>query len=291
MQALAYYIALPFIYLVSILPFPLLYAVSDFMFFILYRVAGYRKEVVLANLRNSFPEKSDVEIRSIAYRFYAHLCDLFLETFKTLTVSPAVMLEHCTIAPGAKKLLDDLADRNQSIILVMGHQGNWEWGGNSFSLLCRQQLYVIYHPLQQKYFNGLISRMRGKFGTRLIPMKETFKEMVRHRSELTATAFIADQSPNPSNAYWTRFLNQDTPVFWGTERISSKMKFPVVYLFIKKLRRGYYEMDAEMLVEQTEGLPEGTITEAFTRRLEQDIIMQPETWLWSHRRWKHKRPQ
>ena len=289
MKAVLYYIALPFLYLISLLPFPVLYLVADFFFLLLYYVIGYRKGLVLQNLRNAFPDKTEQEIRVIRRQFYRHLCDLFLETFKTLTISPAAMLKHCRMSPGAAALFDRYASEGKSIILVMGHLGNWEWAGNTFSLVHKAQLYVIYHPLANPYMNGLIIKMRTRFGTRLIAMKDTFKEMLAHRRELTATAFIADQTPHPDNAYWTTFLNQDTPVFLGTERIAGKLKYPVVYARVKKLKRGYYEIQAEPLIEDPGNMEEGEITRIHTQRLEQDIIAQPETWLWSHRRWKHKR--
>ena len=289
MQALIYYIALPFIYLLSLLPFSVLYALSDGMYFLIYQVLGYRKDVVLDNLRKSFPQKTDEEIVEISKKYYRHLCDLFLETFKTLTITNRKMLKHCRVSKDAKDLFDNVAAENRNVILVMGHNGNWEWGGNSFSIECQQQLFVIYHPLSNKYFDGLMYKMRSRFGTKLIPMKDTFKAMVSNKSGLNATAFIADQTPAPDNAYWTNFLNQDTPVFWGTEKISKKMNYPVIYVNIEKYKRGHYELLAEMLCENPKETGEGEITELFTRRLEQDIIAQPETWLWSHRRWKHKR--
>jgi len=290
LKAVIYYITLPFLYLLSVLPFPLLYALSDFFCFVLYRLIGYRKGLVLQNLRNSFPEKSEAEIHRIAGKFYKHLCDLFLETFKTLTISKTSMLKHCYFHPDAKALFNKFAAEGKSVILVMGHQGNWEWAGNTFSAEINSQLYVIYHPLANKYLNGLMYRMRTRFKTKLIAMRDTFKEMVELRKEITTTAFIADQTPsNVSNAHWMTFLNQDTPVFLGTERIARKMDFPVIYAFVKKVKRGVYEINAELLVEHPATTADGEITELHTRRLEQDIIAQPETWLWSHRRWKRKR--
>ena len=172
----------------------------------------------------------------------------------------------------------------------MGHFGNWEWAGNTFSLACRQQLYVIYHPLSNKYFNRLIVSMRTRFGTKLIAMRDTFKDMVKNREEVNATAFIADQTPAPESAFWTTFLNQDTPIFWGTEKIARKMNYPVVYATVKRVSRGYYEIFAETLFEEPKNTTEGEISIAHTRKLEADILQQPEIWLWSHRRWKHQRP-
>jgi KDO2-lipid IV(A) lauroyltransferase len=257
----------------------------------LFHVIGYRRQVVFDNLKNSFPEKSDKEIKLLTKKFYHYFCDLTLETFKTLTISKKAMLRHCSLDPAAEVLFRRLADEKQNLIIVMGHQGNWEWAGNTFSICCQHQLYVIYHPLSNKHFNGLICGMRHRFGTRLIAMTDTFREMIRNKNHLNATAFIADQSPQPDKAHWMNFLNQDTPVFMGTEKIAQKVKYPIVYVSVKKLSRGYYTLMADLLQTPPYAALEGEITERHSRKLEADIIAQPETWLWTHRRWKHKRFQ
>lgn len=290
MQALTYYISVPFVYLLSLLPFPVLYKVSDGFYFFLYYILGYRRKVVTQNLRNSFPEKSEAEINRLCKDYFHYLCDLFLESFKTLTISRETMLKRCTISPEAKDIFDRYNEEGKSVILVMGHYGNWEWAGNTFSLTCKQKLFVIYHPFRNKYFDKLMYRMRSRFGTGLIAMNETFKDMVKNRSMISVTAFIADQTPQPDNAYWTTFLHQDTPVFRGTEKIAKKMDYPTVYVTIKKIKRGYYNILAEVLTENSKNTGEGEISELHTAKLEKDIIATPEIWLWSHRRWKHKRP-
>lgn len=290
MSAIAFYLVLPFLYLISLLPFPVLYLLSDIFYVLLYYVVGYRKKVVLENLRKSFPNKTEKEIQRICKDFFHYLCDLFLETFLTLTISKKSMLKHCTFAPGTQEIFDRYAEKKQSVMIVMGHYGNWELAGNTFSLLCKQRLYVIYHPLSNKYFDKLIYDMRSRFGTGLIAMKNTFKVMLSQRKEVTATAFIADQTPSPENAYWTTFLNQDTPVFRGAEIIASKLNYPVIYASVRRIKRGYYQITGEVLCENPKDTKEGEISEMHTRRLEKDIIAQPEIWLWSHRRWKHKRP-
>ena len=289
MQAIGFYLALPFLYLISILPFPIFYLFSDFVFVMVYYVFGYRKKVVTENLRNSFPEKSGKEISQLKRRFYRYFCDMSLEIHKTLTISKEAMLKHCKMNDGSLQLIEKLYAEKRSFIIVMGHQGNWEWGGNTFSILCKHPLYVIYHPLGNKYFNKLIIWMRTRFGTKLIEMKNTFREMVKMKNETTATAFIADQSPFPENAYWTKFLNQDTPVFKGTEIIARKLNYPIVFINIKKLGRGRYEMFADMLCENPATTSDGEISEMHTKKLEEEIRKNPETWLWSHRRWKHKK--
>lgn len=290
MKRLSFNISYFFIYLLACLPFPILYIFSDITYFVIFKIIGYRKKVIINNLKNSFPNKSDKEIQDIANEFSRYLCDLMLETFKTLTITPKSMLQHCQMTPEAKKLFADLAHQQQSILLVLGHYGNWEWAGNTFSLENKQQLYVIYHPLTNPYFDKLMYQMRSRFGTKLITMKNTFKEMLSNKQEVNATAFIADQTPSTHNAHWTTFLNQDTPVFKGTEIIAKKLNRPIVYMSINRVKRGYYTMHAEMLIADPSQYADGEITNIHTQRLEQDILQNPAIWLWSHRRWKYKKP-
>lgn len=289
MQAIGFYLILPLLYFISILPFPVLYLVSDFVFVFVYYIFGYRKKVVLQNLRNSFPEKSEKEISELCQRFFRYFCDMSLEVLKTLTISKETMLKHCGFDENSLALLKKYQEEKKSIILVLGHLGNWEWGGNSFSIACKHQLYVIYHPLQHKYFNKMIIGMRTRFGTRLIEMKNTFREMLSNKNIISATAFIADQTPHPESAQWTSFLNQDTPVFRGTEIIARKLNYPVVFISLKRIMRGRYEIFADLLCENPASTHEGELTVLHTKKLEEEIRKQPEIWLWSHKRWKHKR--
>jgi len=286
---MGFYFILPFIYLLALLPFGALYAVSDFMFVVVYYVLKYRRVVTETNLRNSFPEKTEAEIQKISKAYYRYMCDLMLETFKTLTISKKTALKRLRFHD--KTLLEKLYAEHKSIILVLGHFGNWEWGGSSMSLDTDYQLYVIYHPLSNKKFDKLIYDMRSRFGTRLIPMKNTLRDMVKYKDEVNATAFIADQTPSAKNAFWIPFLNQDTPFFEGPEKVARIMDYPVVFINIKRIKRGYYEMYTELLCEKPKETAEGEILTRFAKRLEEEIILQPEIWLWSHRRWKHKRTE
>lgn len=288
MGTIGYYIALPFIYGISLLPFPLLYLVSDFFYLVIYRLLGYRKDVVLSNLRNSFPEKSDAEIKEIAAKFYAWFCDLTLETLKTLTISPEEVRKRVEFV--GIDLMRNYAKEGRSVILVLGHYGNWELAGARYSQEKDiPQLYVIYHPLANERFDRLIHHMRVRHGTKLYKMREASKDMIRDKGTLTATAFIADQTPSPERAYWMTFLGQETPVFMGTEALARKLDKPVVYICISRPKRGYYRMEMEILVSEPKAMREGEITEIHTRRLEADIKKTPELWLWTHRRWKHRR--
>lgn len=289
MGTLGYFVALPFIYGISLLPFPLLYLLSDGIYFLIYRVLGYRKEVVMNNLRNSFPEKDEAELKAIASKFYRWFCDLTLETLKTLTISPEEVRKRVEFR--GKDILQQYAREKRSVILVLGHYGNWELAGARYSQERDiPQLHVIYHPLANARFDRLMYHMRTRHGTKLYTMRETSKAMIRDRDLLTATAFIADQTPSPERAYWMTFLNQDTPVFQGTEGLARKLDKPVIYISITRPERGYYCMSMETLVADPTRTRDGEITEVHTRRLEQDIRKYPELWLWTHRRWKHKRP-
>lgn len=288
MGALGYFLALPVIYGISLLPFPLLYVLSDGVRFVLFTVIGYRRQVIRTNLRNSFPEKSETEIRAIARKFELWFCDLTLETLKTLTITPAMV--RARVSFEGTEILRAYAAEQRSVVLVLGHFGNWELAGARYSTEPGlPQLYVIYHPLQNKWFDGLMHRMRTRHGTKLYTMRETSRSMLRDRHLNTATAFIADQTPAPERAHWMTFLNQDTPVFQGTEALARKMNYPVLYISIARPRRGHYQMRVETLVAEPKSTAEGVVTEIHTRRLERDIKNNPDLWLWTHRRWKHRR--
>jgi KDO2-lipid IV(A) lauroyltransferase len=262
---------------------------SDGIYVLIYKVLGYRKEVVMNNLRNSFPEKDEAELKAIASKFYQWFCDLTLETLKTLTISPEEVRKRVEFK--GKDILQQYAREKRSVILVLGHYGNWELAGARYSQERDiPQLHVIYHPLANARFDRLMHHMRTRHGTRLYTMRETSKAMIRDRDLLTATAFIADQTPSPERAYWMTFLNQDTPVFQGTEGLARKLDKPVIYISITRPERGYYCMSMETLVADPTRTTDGEITEVHTRRLERDIRKYPELWLWTHRRWKHKRP-
>ncbi len=289
MGKLGYYLTLPLIYGISVLPFRALYILSDLMEFLLFRIFGYRLKVVRDNLRNSFPEKSAEELKRLELDFRQWFCDLMLETIKTLTISPSTLEERITVE--GIEVIKGYYEQGTSVMLVMGHWGNWELGGARFSQLPYHKLNVIYHPLENEQFDKLFIRMRTRLGNGLYPMKETVKCMLRDRGEVTATAFIADQTPSRDNAYWTTFLDQATPVFWGTEKIAQKLNRPIIYLGIDRPQRGRYIMRFELLEANPKNTPEGYISELHTRRLEQDILKHPSIWLWTHRRWKHSLPE
>jgi KDO2-lipid IV(A) lauroyltransferase len=287
---MAYYIALPFLYLVSILPFRILYILSDGLYIIFYYLIGYRKKVVLQNLRNSFPEKSEKEITTLSKKFYRYFCDLILESLKTLTISRAQVKQHVVFSEASVAIFKQYYESKQSIVLVMGHMGNWELSGAGFSqLISSPQLHILYHPLTHKKFDKLVYHMRTRLGNKLYAMNEALRGMLRDRDKVTATAFIADQTPSPEGAYWTTFLHQDTPVFKGTEKLATKLNYPVLYVSVLRPKRGIYTVDLELLTDNPKACTENEISEKHTRRLEKDILVQPEIWLWTHKRWKHKR--
>ena len=286
MQGVVFYLVYPIIYLVACLPFRLLYGLSDFLYFLL-KLTGYRREVVVSNLRNSFPEKTDQEIRTLADSYFRYLCDLTLETLKTLTMTEREARERCEFH--GKEIIDRLYEKKQSFIIAMGHLGNWEWAGPSFSLNNKHQLVVIYRPLSNPYFEKMTVGMRTKWNTQITPVALTLRDMVARRKTTTATVLVADQSAFGDKGYWTKFLNQDTCVFTGPEKLSTKFNYPIVFLYIKRKKRGWYDVFVEMLVEEPTKTVENEISETFIRRLEKEILLDPVTWLWSHKRWKYKR--
>jgi KDO2-lipid IV(A) lauroyltransferase len=284
---ITYYLVAPFIYLISLLPFSFLYLLSDSLFVIVYYIWGYRKTIVYENLQHSFPDKTKAEIIALRWFYYRYLCDLFLETFKMLTISSSSMLRRCELDQQSRNLLKDLFEKNERAILTLGHKGNWEWAGSVFSLVCQQQFYIVYHPLSNSAFDSIMYKMRSRFGAKLVTMTNAYKTLKQLEDEPILSAFVADQSPPLNGAHWTEFLHRSTPFFRGPERISSKLGQAVLYLSVHRVKRGYYKMHVERLTDANGMYDDGEITERYVGILEEDIISEPQTWLWSHRRWKH----
>ena len=288
MKKFFYYILASPIFLFALLPFWAFYFVCDIFYAITFYIIGYRKKVVYTNLRNAFPEKTEMEIHKIAKGYYHFMIDLFMETFKMLTMPEKQFLKRVSIEN--IEMIYELKERNQNYLFVMGHFGNWEWGGQSFQLRHIFEQDVLYHPLKSPFFEWLMLKVRTRFGIRMVPMNTVLKTMVQNKNRLTSTCFIADQTPpNVKEAYWTTFLNQDTPVYLGTEKIAKRFNYPVIFVSIFREKRGYYKTLLRKISDDSANTPDGFITETHTRLLEEDIRKQPEIWLWSHRRWKHKR--
>jgi KDO2-lipid IV(A) lauroyltransferase len=290
MQALMYYIFYASVWTITLLPMRVLYFISDIVFLNLYYFAVYRKKIVVQNLRNSFPSKSEQEIKTITRNFYRHFSDLLIESFKLVHLSESELKKRFTVTN--IEILDRLLKDKRDTIAILGHYNNWEWLA-AFPLYTGYKPISIYKPLQNKYFNNFINNLRSKHGMELTPMSGIMREIIENRRNniYTVSAFLADQTPvRHEIRYWTTFLNQDTPVYLGPEKVASKFDMAVVYFNIEKVRRGFYNLNIELLFEHTEGLAEYVITERHVRRLEEIVKEKPEYWIWSHRRWKYKKP-
>jgi KDO2-lipid IV(A) lauroyltransferase len=290
MAAIGYYLFYGLNWIITLLPLPVLYIFSDFLYLILYNVVGYRRKVVATNLRNSFPEKTDTELKIIEKKFYRHLADIIIETLKSTHLTKANQKKRFTYSN--LEIIDKLREEKRDIIAVLGHYNNWEWP-TLLPYYLKYKTIIIYKPLQNKYFNNFVNNNRSKDGIVLTPTSQVIREIINYRRNNinTVSVFITDQIPAMGDIkYWTTFLNQDTAVFTGASKIASKYDMAIVFFHVQKVKRGYYNLDIELLFDHTEGLSEEVITEKHVRRLEEIIREKPENWIWSHRRWKHKKP-
>lgn len=287
MKFLGYILTYSFVWLLHLLPEPILYLISDLLYLLMYHVAGYRKKVVYDNLRKAFPEYDRSEIRRIAKQFYHHLSDVILES--------AVF--HFYSESGARsrlrfknpELLGDLYKKGKQVMAVMGHYGNWEYI-TALGLHMDYPFLAIYKPLHNRYFDRMVQKNRKAFGMIPVPMAKIGRTLIEYHRNNTAalTLFLADQRPQYHQIqYWTKFLGRDTPLFLGTEKLARKLDAAVVFLKFRKLKRGRYELEAELICESPEGLHPYEITERHVRILENMIREEPAYWLWSHQRWKH----
>jgi len=275
--------------LVGIIPFRVLYAIADIFAFILQFVVRYRRETVLNNLRRSFPLKSNKELNQIMRKFYRHLCDILLESVKGYSFSVEELNKrYRCINP---EVSNRYFEKGQSVIFALSHYANWEWGTQIAGNVFLHDTISFYKPLSNRYIDKYIRDQRESRGMLLCSIYQT-KFIFRSEDRIPRAYFlVSDQSPsNKRNAYWTQFLNQDTACLRGVESYARMFDLPVIYLDIKRVERGYYTVFLDVLCDRPKDTLSGEITELYMKELEEIIVDKPEDWLWSHKRWKKKRP-
>jgi len=283
---IGFYIYYGFVWLITWLPIRIQYLFSDFMFLVGYYLLRYRKKTTLNNLRKSFPEKTEKEIRKIAVKFYRHLFDLFTESIASIHITENEIKKRVKFEN--LELLEKYYTEGKNITVIGGHYGNWEW---TFHLpfYTQYKALPIYKKLNNKRFDLLYNNLRSKFGAEPVEMKKTLRKIIEYKQKniLTITYFLGDQRPMKKNIrYWLTFLNQDTPVYLGAEKISVRLDQPIVFVNVKKIRRGYYIAEFINLFERPGETKEYEITHRIMELLEKFIREKPEYWLWSHKRWK-----
>ena len=290
MQFLLYILIYPFIWILSILPFPVLYLLSDCVCFLVYRIFKYRKTVVRGNIALALPHLSEKERTIIEKKFYAHLCDLFLEMIKTLSISKKEIEKRYTFSN--MEVYYDLEKKEKSIALLCAHYASYEWAV-SMNYHIHFMGYGVYKKLANPYFDKLVRKIRSKFKSQLIDSKETIPTMASNfrNKNYSLYGLVSDQSPKVSTThYWQKFMGIEVPVHTGGEMLAKKYDMNVIFLKTKKLKRGYYEASFEVLSDgNTKDFPNYEITDNFLKLVEQQIYDAPEFYLWTHNRWKHKR--
>jgi KDO2-lipid IV(A) lauroyltransferase len=271
---------------VSRLPFFVLYGISNVLYLIIYRIFGYRKTVVRRNLTNSFPEKTEAEIRKIESAFYRHFCDLTIEGIKNFTISETASRERMKIVN--PELLEPYFNKGKSVILVGGHYNNWELVALAFPVQIKHTPLALYSPLRNEFWNEKVTKSRSKYGLQMLRIDAILQKMKTQKEEKFAVIFASDQSPKKFQlAHFMTFLNQETGVAYGAERMAREFDIPIIAGSNIKVSRGHYKVIYELISDDHSKFKEGEITAAFTRHLEKDILKAPQYWLWSHRRWKH----
>jgi len=290
MQLVIYSLVYPILWIISKLPWRLFYMFSSCIYILVYHIVRYRRKTVTENLNLAFPDKDTKEINRIRKASYKHMCDMFLEMIRSLSISEEDITKrfHLTNLDA----LVELEEKNKSIIAMMGHYNSYEWT-NSIDIISKYRCVGIYKPIKNKYFDKLVHRIRGRFDSRLIPSAKVFREMTmdqrKENPELSLYGLISDQSPKLNNAtFWTDFMGIKVPAFVGGEVLSRRLDLSIFYLHVEKIKRGYYEATLVPLSEDPKNEDEYAITKKFTKLLEAQIRSKPENYLWTHKRWKHR---
>ena len=257
------------------------------MYLIISKLLGYRKHVIDENLKHAFPDKTNEERREIREKFYRFFSDFILEVIKMYSISKKSLIKRITFENS--EALDKYSREGKSVVIALGHFGNWEWAGPGAANQLEFHFQAIYKRLLNPYFDNLVLHLRSRLDVELLEMKTAARKMMLDSKRLTATAFPMDQRPPPEYAVWTSFMNREAGFFMGPEKIARKMHYPVIYASVLRIKRGHYKMILKEITANASVENEGSVIKKFVGLLEEDIKTHPEFYLWSHKRWKHKR--
>jgi len=280
----------------AMMPLRMLYGMADLLYLLLYYVVRYRREVVRRNLEGSFPGKTNDELRRIERQFFRNFADYIVETIKLLHISDRTMRRRMTFS--GVEIIDDALEQGRPVVCYFAHMGNWEWAPSitlhsRLSAGCQAEFCQIYRPLRNTWFDRMMLRIRGRFGAVSLPKRRAFLDLLRYRKEgkPTVTGFMSDQKPSHGDTiHVVNFLNRPTAVITGTEIVCRRLKAMPVYWRMTKPSRGHYHIEVipmESIIDQTADKTEFPLTDLYARLLEENIQLEPELWLWSHKRWKH----
>lgn len=272
------------------LPLPVLYVLADGLYLLLAYVVRYRWRVITENIRNSFPQKTEAEVAATARAFYRHFAHIIVEILKLRVLSAKELRRRVRFTN--PELIEPLFASGRTVLTLGSHAGNWEWILSAAAVRFPGRADGVYKPLSNPFFEDFMYQLRTRSGATLVPMRDTLRHLLRHRGEGRSLSLLTDQAAGPEDQpYWTNFLHQDTSFYTGADRLAVQLKAPVFYVGIRQVRRGYYDITISLLYDGDTPIAKGTypIAEAFARHLERDIQAAPAQYLWSHRRWKHKR--
>ena len=280
-----------FVFIFRLIPFGVMYKISDGLSWLFYKVIRYRRDVVMTNLKNAFPEKSEREREEICRKSYTNLSDIMLESLKGFSMSENVVREHFKVLN--PEIINNETAGGGFSLQVAGHYANWEWGVLAYSLFINRHNIGFYKPLSNKYIDAYVRKVRSGTGLMLASIKHTaqiFKDNIANNSNPSTFLLVSDQSPTSPKSHWVKFLNQDTACLHGADEYARLYNLPVYYIDIQRVARGVYTLNLKLLVTEPRKLPPEEITRIFMSELEKIIQQKPENWLWTHKRWKIKRP-
>lgn len=279
-----YYLVYSLLWLLSLLPLRVLHFISDCLYVLVFYVFSYRKQVVFANMKQAYPQKSDAEIKQLAKKFYHSFIDSLIESIKLFSTGEKFLEKHIQFD---FSVYDQLAAAQRSCQMHAFHQFNWEFINLILSNKLKQPLVAIYMPIANKALNKIFYDLRTRYGTVMLPATDLKNKLSEWKTRLHVLALVGDQNPgNPSNAYWLNFFNKPAPFIKGPEKYAREKAFPIVFTYSRIVKRGYYILHSELLTNDASLLPEGELTKIYVKRVTEIINEQPHNWLWSHRRWK-----
>ncbi|MEM1186988.1 MAG: lysophospholipid acyltransferase family protein [Pseudomonadota bacterium] len=265
------------------------YVLAGFAYVLVYHLFRYRRATVRENLATAFPERSVGELARIERASYRHLCNLFVEVLRSTRMPQQDFSERVSFRNPELLFAATENLASQAIILLI-HQGNWEWTLHSAMQHLGVAVDPVYKPLHSKFWDDLILKARSRFGAKPMTIATVGREVVRGRKRRRLIVLLADQAGPRHGGFWTNFLNRPASFFRGPDKLARSLKLPLFFAQCRRLSQGYYEIEFHELSLPPHEAQGDALLQAYVNMAERCIAEEPETYLWTNRRWKKKPP-
>jgi KDO2-lipid IV(A) lauroyltransferase len=258
---------------------------------IMYAIDKKHRDRAMANLRRSFPEKSEAECQALARRSMQQMVMLFVEVLFTTRLIRVDTWTKYVQLENFHDVQEMLLRRERGMIMLTGHYGNWEILGYVLATLGFHTVSIA-RPLDNPYVSKFLFGVREKTGQRIIAKKGATPEITAALDKKLTVAFIADQNAG-SKGMFVDFFGRLASTYKSIGLLAMEYEVPVVIGYARRIDdRFHFQAGPQDVIYPQDWKdqpdPLRYITQRYTKAIEDIVRADPGQYWWVHRRWKSR---